>query len=64
MKSIDHDCPGGCGTKVAQSRLACRLCWYLLPADLRRRVSARGRSLTVVAEALRWYRDNVTGRPT
>lgn len=63
MVATTHDCPGGCGAKVPRSKLACLDCWYLLPAGLRRRVSAnRGRNLSVVAEALRWYRDNVTGR--
>jgi hypothetical protein len=58
--TAEHRCPGGCGTLVAHSKLACPDCWYLLPVELRRRVS-RGRSLAAVSEALTWYRANVRG---
>lgn len=57
-----HRCPGGCGTLVARSKLACPDCWYLLPAELRRRViRGRGRDLAAISEALNWYRVNVRG---
>lgn len=58
----EHRCPGGCGTMVARSRLACLDCWHLLPAELRRRViRGRGRDLQAISEALAWFRANVRG---
>lgn len=60
MKPTDHDCPGGCGRPVPRGLLACPACWSLLPAEMRRRVlHARGRDLTLISEALTWYRANV-----
>lgn len=61
-----HDCPGGCGTRVNRVLLACRLCWQRLPAMLRDRVNATYRRRTqdprahrdAVREASLWYRNN------
>jgi len=59
MNHPEHDCPGGCGVKVAHRRLACPSCWYLLPEPLRQAVQ-RGapNRLTAVSEALQWYRQH------
>ncbi|MFF5228428.1 hypothetical protein [Dactylosporangium sp. NPDC000521] len=71
-----HGCPGDCGETVAQSQLACRACWPLLPAPLRDRINTayRARRIApfdaervtahrrVLAEALDWYRANPPGR--
>jgi hypothetical protein len=61
-----HDCPGGCGTQVLQSMLACRKDWFRLPEGLRRAVNFwyprrrthPGQHRDAVAAALAWYRDN------
>jgi hypothetical protein len=57
----DHDCPGGCGCRVPYRLLACRNCWYLLPADQRNAITrARGgHRLQLVGEAVGWYREYV-----
>lgn len=60
-----HECPGGCGRPVARQHLACRACWYRLPADLRRPISATyrrdfGAHLAAMSDATDWYR---TRRP-
>jgi len=61
-----HDCPGGCGRRVAHDRFACRACWYRLPVELRRPISAAfgrdyGAHAQAMLDALDWYRAN---RPT
>ncbi len=54
-----HDCPGGCGLPVPYRKLACGKCWYRLPLDMRRDLTAaRGRDLRLVGDALIWYREN------
>jgi hypothetical protein len=60
-KHPDHDCPGGCGCSMPHRLLACRNCWFLLPADQRNAITrARGgRRLQLVGEAIGWYRENV-----
>ncbi len=59
MNHPDHDCPGGCGTQVDHSLLACLTCWYLLPLELRRNVQLGGSGrLQAIATALRWYRQH------
>lgn len=30
-----HACPGNCGTRVPSRHVACRPCWFRLPAELR-----------------------------
>lgn len=58
MPEPEHDCPGGCGVKVAYRRLACPSCWYLLPQPMRQAVQRGGQNrLTAVSEALTWYRN-------
>lgn len=37
-----HGCPG-CGTQVRRSLLACRTCWWRLPAYLRDPINTRWR---------------------
>jgi hypothetical protein len=59
-----HPCPGGCGTDVEHSKLACRSCWWLLPKDLRNRITRNHRRnrtehAHAVAEAVTWYAENV-----
>ncbi|MPZ66775.1 MAG: hypothetical protein GEU83_15125 [Pseudonocardiaceae bacterium] len=56
-----HECPGGCGRQVARHHFACRACWYRLPSDLRRPISATyrrdaGAHPAAMAEAVAWYR--------
>lgn len=67
-----HNCPGGCGRKVAHHRLSCPRCWYQLPADLRRMINAtyavrsdpeaRRAHAQALLDARRWY-DNHTATP-
>ncbi|MFC6089437.1 hypothetical protein [Saccharothrix lopnurensis] len=60
-----HPCPGGCGEQVPKRLLACRSCWWLLPAGLREEVMRLARTgprvahLGAVGDALLWYRANV-----
>lgn len=55
-----HDCPGGCGAQVPHHLLACRDCWWELPAPLRNAFRRPGANrLTAVGEALAWYRANM-----
>lgn len=58
-----HDCPGGCGAEVPYRLLSCRSCWWLLPQEMRRRISngTSDERLDTVSEALVWYKDNVRG---
>lgn len=67
-----HDCPGGCGAAVKRSQLACRTDWYRLPRDLRDAIDATYHSRavesardhrTLLAEALKWYRDHPRPAP-
>lgn len=66
-----HDCPGGCGTQVPRHHLACRPCWFRLPAPLRDDVNAGWRSRRADPakhrRALRaasiWYRANPVVTP-
>ncbi len=56
-----HECPGGCGRQVGRHHFACKACWYRLPADLRRPISATyrrdtGAHLAAMADAVDWYR--------
>jgi hypothetical protein len=58
-----HTCPGGCGREVPGHLYACKPCWYRLPQDLRRPISANyGRDPEAHAQAMRdarrWYREN------
>lgn len=67
--SDEHGCPGDCGAKVPRHMLACRPCWFRLPADLRTAVTAayrhRRSSPTAYREALagalQWFRANPKG---
>lgn len=70
MSANHHTCPGNCGRMVAQTKLACRDCWYRLPRMLQLAVTdgyaKRRRNLAdatahrlALAEALAWYRDNM-----
>lgn len=62
----DHECPGRCGRAVRCTQLACRVCWWRLPAGLRQAVNlAYGRRSidpaghrVALADALAWYRAN------
>lgn len=64
-----HECPGGCGVRVAYVRLACNRCWARLPKPLRDdvllayrwRKDDPMRHLRAVSKALEWFRDQ---RPT
>jgi hypothetical protein len=63
-----HDCPGGCGRPVERHRVACRECWYRLPADLRRAITNNWkRNLDAhrlaLVDAVQWYRDHPAVRP-
>jgi hypothetical protein len=58
-----HDCPGSCGRQVPYHHFACRNCWYRLPMDLRRPISANWQRDAVahaeaMADALQWYGQN------
>lgn len=58
-----HRCPGGCSRYVPQRQVACRSCWYRLPLDLRRPITATYQRdpeahLDALLDALRWYREN------
>lgn len=58
-KHPPHNCPGGCGDQVPHHLLACRSCWWLLPAPLRHAFRRPGANrLQAAAEALAWYRTN------
>jgi hypothetical protein len=57
-----HDCPGGCGSQVPRHLFACKPCWWRLPADLRRPITAtHGVDVrahrAAMADAMRWYRE-------
>ena len=59
-----HDCPGRCGAQIPYHLLACRPCWYRLPAGLREpfsehRIGTSGHRRAVMA-ALVWYREHIT----
>lgn len=59
-----HQCPGGCGADVEEYRLACPLCWYRLPKDLRTAIWQKWQTrktdpfahLRACTMALKWYR--------
>lgn len=58
-----HACPGGCGAQVPRARLACKSCWYRLPAAYRAEIrAAYGRDARAhrdaVTAALAWYREH------
>lgn len=61
-----HECPGKCGALVVRSMLACKPCWYRLPAEIRDQVNFTYRQrisnpmghIRAVAEASSWYRNN------
>lgn len=67
-----HLCPGRGAVGVPQHQLACRPCWFLLPADLRNAVNgtyrARARTGTdfaavaahrrAITAAMTWYREH------
>jgi hypothetical protein len=61
-----HPCPGSCGARVPKHLLACRTCWFRLPAYLRDRVNRTHRQdpaahRKAVADAVTWYRNNPGG---
>lgn len=56
-------CPSCRAVEVPRHRFACRPCWFRLPADLRREITANYRRnpavhLQAIRDGLRWYRDN------
>ena len=58
-----HGCPGGCGRQVPYHHFACRNCWYRLPPDLRRPISANyqrddAAHALAMTDALQWYEEN------
>ena len=58
-----HSCPGCGRAGIPVNLLACRPCWFRLPIDLRRPVTATFRRdntahLDAVIAALDWYADN------
>lgn len=74
MPETNHGCPG-CGTPVSRSLVACRTCWWALPAALRDAINAawqqrrrtpastaaiRDHRMALVA-ALDWYRQRRSG---
>jgi hypothetical protein len=62
-----HECPGGCGNRVARTRFSCRTCWYRLPADLRDGIRQAHRNsekhYVAVANARDWYADHPLSTP-
>lgn len=75
-RSSMHGCPG-CGALVQRSQLACKPCWFQLPAWLRDAVNAAWRKRraaprddsavathrAAVARASQWYREHPGGQP-
>lgn len=64
---MKHKCPGRwCTAQVSQAQLACRSCWYQLPAKLRTALNDAYRNRhndphehrRALADALDWYRAN------
>ncbi len=61
-----HECPGCHNAQIEYNKLACKPCWYRLPASLRRQINGAwrlgvlGRAAHVKAlrEALAWYREH------
>lgn len=69
LEHASHDCPGGCGARVAGTKLTCHPCWDRLPRPLQRitRNAWRGTPhdrrpyLNACAAVLRWYRAHPGG---
>lgn len=58
-----HTCPGNCGAQVPHHHLACKPCWWRLPAPLRNALNAAHRKggpahRAALQAALRWYAAN------
>lgn len=70
-KDTTHPCPGGCGTAIANARLACPPDWSRLPKPLRDEINAAYprrranplRHMRAIAAASRWYRANPQETP-
>lgn len=62
MSSL-HECPCGCGKRIARNKLACRTGWFALPSLMRDNLTAalRRRDFRAhrahLVEALDWYRE-------
>lgn len=41
-----HRCPCGCGERIARNKLACKVGWYRLPAELRDLVNSAWRAIS------------------
>lgn len=58
-----HECPCGCGARVARNRLACRAGWYSLPEVYRAAIGVAlagrnwGEHRKAVAAASTWLRE-------
>lgn len=58
-----HACPGNCNTRVPPRHVACRPCWWRLPAEIRKDITATYRRdmaahRQALQAAIQWYRDN------
>jgi hypothetical protein len=58
-----HDCPGGCGRRVAQINFACKKCWFRLPEDIRKLIwkyfnKDTGGHASALSMADDWYREH------
>lgn len=71
-RQTTHACPGGCDAQVPRHQLACKPCWFRLPADLRnavngtfyhRQADPRAHRAALVA-ATTWYREHPRGGNT
>lgn len=56
-----HPCPGGCGGHI--TGLACQSCFYMLPGELRQRITNGDKPIRTAAklEALTWFENNAVG---
>ncbi len=71
VRDTTHRCPGCNVPGVVRSRLACKPCWYRLPADLRNAVNGsfyhRQRNpaahRAAVFAAMTWYREHRQATP-
>jgi hypothetical protein len=50
----------GCTEPIEWPKIACRPCWFRLPADIRRRVTSTKSTeyFPVTVEAVAWFRSN------
>lgn len=69
MSDDMHGCPGDCGALVPRRQLACKPCWFRLPAPLRNAINLAYRHRqqnptahrAALGAAMRWYRANPRG---